>query len=274
MKKIILIFMLLLIPLIASDKLIFGSISIIEPHLMKKKLAPFIEYLEKMTGKKIEFRSGYDYGDSIEKFANGTFDIGLIGPSPYTKVKKINPNSINIVAGLKNKKQNSFKSVIISKKGSPILTIKDLDEKNFAFGSPESTLSYYLPMNLLIKQGAIGKLKSYDFLGRHDRVAQYVIMGKYDAGAVKKSIADKYSKYVQVITESQAIPDFMIVANSKLDKEIFLKIQDALYKLTDPIVYKSFKANFAGFEPRKDSDYDKLRVMMQEIDDNKKVNIE
>ena len=41
--------------------------------------------IEKACGKKLVFKTGYDYSDTINKFADGTFDIGIIGPAPYIK---------------------------------------------------------------------------------------------------------------------------------------------------------------------------------------------
>jgi len=265
MKAITIVFLILIFQLGASDKLIFGAISTVEPELMKQRLLPIITYLETVTGKSIEFQTGYNYTDTINKFADGTFDFGYIGPSPYIKTKKINNNAIKIIVGLKNSPNSPFQSVIISKKGSQFIKLKDIKYHNFAFGSPESTLSYFIPKDILIKTGILNELKRYDFLGRHDKVAQYVIMGRYDAGAVKKSVAQKYSKYLQVIAKSKSFPDFLIVANSSLDKLLVKQIKDALLELKDYKILKSLKKSAIGFIERKDSDYDELRVIMQNV---------
>ncbi len=266
MKSIMFTLIILLSNLVASDKLIFGAISTVEPDLMEQQLLPLMSYLEKATGKKVEFQTGYNYTDTINKFANGTFDIGYIGPAPYIKAKQINPDSINIIAGLINVKDKPFQSVIISKKDSSISKLNDIKNHRFAFGSPQSTLSYYIPMDMLIESNVIQKIQRYDFLGRHDKVAQYVIMGKYDAGAVKKSIADKYSKYIQVVATSKPFADFMIVANSSVDKKIVKKIENALLNLKDKKILKSLKSSAVGFEKRYDSDYDDLRVIMKNVE--------
>jgi phosphonate transport system substrate-binding protein len=265
MKLIICIFIILSFNLGASEKLIFGAISTIEPKLMEQKLLPIIEYLQKVTGRKIEFRTGYNYTDTINKFADGTFDLGYIGPSPYIKTKIINKDAINIILGLKNSNNNPFKSVLISKKGSPIQELKDIKNHTFAFGSQESTLSYFVPMDILIRANVIKNIKKYDFLGRHDKVAQYVIMGRYDAGAVKQSIAHKYSKYLQVIAKSNSFPDFLIVSGSSLDKKLIKKIKDALLNLKDNKILGSLKKSAIGFEERRDSDYDELRAIMKRV---------
>ena len=269
MKAVLFILIISLSHLIASDKLVFGAISTVEPDLMEKKLLPIMNYLEEVTGKRVVFQTGYNYTDAINKFADGTFDIGYIGPAPYLKTKTINPDSINIVAGLKNADNKPFQSVIISKKGSSILKLSDIKNHRFAFGSPQSTLSHFVPMNMLINANIIKNIERYDFLGRHDKVAQYVIMGKYDAGAVKKSVAEKYSKYLQIIAKSKPLSDFMIVVKASLDKQLVRQIKDALIDLKDPKILHSLKISAVGFQERIDSDYDDLRVIIENVEKQK-----
>ena len=270
MKRILTILFMLILPAFASDKLIFGVISTIEPELMQEKLTPLIRYLKRTTGKEIEFKTGYNYDDTINRFANKEFDIGYIGPVPYIKAKSINKDSINILASIENSVKRPFQSVIISKKGSSIVKLNDIKNHKIAFGSPQSTLSYYVPMDMLIRADIIKKVEKYDFLGRHDKVAQYVIMGKYDVGAVKSELAFKYSKYLQIIKKSKPIPDFMIVASSSLDEKITKQIQNALLKLKDKKILHSLKESALGFKKSSDCDYNELRSIVKRVEGYRK----
>ena len=265
MKAIFLLFIMFGIELMASQALVFGVISTVDPMLMKKKVQPLMYEIEKVVHKKVIFQTGYNYADTINKFANGTFDIGLIGPAPYVKAHEIDSNALEILAGIKNSKEKPFRSVIVSKKGSPFLSYKDLKNQRFAFGSPNSTLSYFVPKYMLMRSGTFDKLKRYDFLGRHDRVAQYVIMGKFAAGSIKQSIATKYEQYLQVIAISKEMPGFMIVANKKLPRSLRRKIKSFLLNMKDISSLKKIKSSAMGFEPRYDKDYDKLRKIMRKV---------
>jgi phosphonate transport system substrate-binding protein len=258
--------MIFAMELMASQKLVFGTISTIEPHLMEKKLKPLMQEIEKATNAKLLFQTGYDYSDTINKFADGTFDIGLIGPAPYIKVQNINPDALVILAGIKNSKQNPFRSVIVSKKGSKFIKYADLKNTKFAFGSPNSTLSYYIPRYMLENSNTMKEIRRYNFLGRHDKVAQYVIMGKFAAGAIKQSVANKYSKYLQIIATSDAMPGFIIVANKKLDKNLTLKIKNLLLNFKNISTLKKIKKTAMGFEVREDKDYNRLRYIMKEVE--------
>lgn len=252
----------------AQKTLIFGAISPIETELMQKKLTPLIEHLEKVTQHKIVFKSGYSYQDTVDKFSDGRFDIGFIGASPYIRAQEKNPDALELLAQIQNEVGIKSKSVIFVKKGSLIDTLDALQGKSFAFGSKGSTLSYYVPMSILLENNITNRLQKYHFLGKHDKVAEFVIMGKYDAGAVKKSVAQRYATYIQPIASSEDFPEFAIVAQKSLDKDLRKKIKEALFALQETQILKSIQSSAIGFKEIKDSDYDKLRVLMKRVDDH------
>jgi len=266
MKAILVTLFFLGTKLFASQTLVFGAISTVNPTIMEKKLTPLMKEIEKATHKHVIFKTGYNYADTIKKFANGTFDIGYIGPAPYIKVNNINKNALVLLAGIKNSPKSPFRSVIFSKKGSKFHTYNDLKNQDFAFGSPNSTLSYYVPKYMLQKENITQDIKRFRFMGRHDKVAQYVIMGRYAAGAIKQSIANKYAKYIQIIDTSKPIIGFAIVANKKLDAQTLEQLQYLFNNFTNIKALKSIKKSAIGFEKREDSQYDELRKIMKEVD--------
>lgn len=270
MKKTILIFLFSISFVFASNnELRIGFLSIENSEVIHNRLAPFAKYLENKIGKKVILEAGYDYHDTIDKITKERFDIAYLGPVPFIKAKERNPN-LNIIASLQNNQTDGFKSVIIVKKGSKIKSISDLKNKTFAFGSRDSTLSYYIPMYMLKKQNIDNQLQRFVFLGRHDRVAQYVIMGKYDAGSVKNSIAEKYKNYIDIIDSSDSYENFLFVASPSLDINLFRVIEDALLSLKDKEIIKTFDSNCIGFSKKEDKDYDSLREVVKIIDSFKK----
>ena len=259
---------LLTTSLLLSDTLHFGAIATMHVDIMKKKMSPLLKYLEKKTGHTIIFHSGRNYDNTIEKFVDGSYDFGYIGPAPYVLATRKSDN-LHILAGLETNNSPYFHSTIVIKKGSSITSLEQLKDKTFAFGSPQSTLSYYVPMSMLLQNGITHELKSSYFLGRHDRVAEYVIMGRYDAGGVKEEVAKLYKKYLDIIAISEPIYDFCIVANSKMDSALQEKIKQALLSLKDKKILSSIKKSASGFSLRKDSDYDNLRLIMKEVESQK-----
>jgi len=262
--KIIIITILVQLVLFAQN-LSFGAISTVNKKIMEKKLKPIMSYISKTISNDLEFKTGFDYADTIEKFKNGTYDLGFIGPAPFVIAMQNTKKPLKIIVGLNNKSNGNFHSVIIVKKNSVINSLKDLKNRSFAFGSPQSTLSYFMPMNLLQNSNMVDKLSKIVFLGKHDMVAKYVIMGKYDAGGIKTSIAKKYSKYLKIIDKTPEVPDFLIVASANTPDKMVKKIRDALLLPQAQKLAKSIKSSAIGFKERKVSDYDQLKSIMMKV---------
>jgi len=265
MKTILLLFFYILLLYGEKNTLHIGYLSTENSEILQQKLSPFVAYLEAKTGFKVHLSAGHDYQDAIDKISEESFDIAFLGPVPYIKAKEKNP-ALEIVATLNNADSEDFESVIFVKEGSPVTSLQELKGKTFAFGSKESTLSYYVPMYLLKQENVDTALKRFDFLGRHDRVAQYVIMGKYDAGSIKNSVARKYAPYIRVIKRSKQYENFLFVASSHLDKTLFEKIRHAILSLEDTTILQGFDNKASGFTLKEDKDYDALRKLVHEVE--------
>ena len=251
----------------AKEVLVFGAISTVKPALMEANLSPLLRHLELVTGKRVVFATGRDYEDTINKFVNGTFDFGYIGPAPFLLAQAKAPDALQIVAGLESNGKPYFHSVIVTRKDSGINRIEELAGRRFAFGSPNSTLSYFVPMEMLMQAGIDKKLQRFDFLGRHDRVAQYVIMGKYDAGAIKASVAKKYDRYLKVIATSAPIRDFVIVTHRRMNPEMVSRLRASLLGCSNKTVLESIKSGVTGFVDYRVDDYDDLRRIMRRVNE-------
>jgi phosphonate transport system substrate-binding protein len=268
MKKLILIALAMVLPLLAKDTLVFGAITTQKVTKVKKELTPFLKYIEESTGKKVIFKTGKTYGDTIEKFNSGEFDFGYIGPSPYV-IAHQKANNLNILAGLETKGKPYFYGVIVAAKdNASVNTLADLKGKPFAFGSKKSTLSYYMPAHMLMEAGVADSVSEKAFLGKHDKVALAIIKGKYAAGGIKEAVANKYANKLKVVAKSEPVYDFMIVSHKSLDAKLQESIKSALLKLKDKAILGSIKKGATGFIDTKESNYDSLKKVMKEVDAN------
>jgi len=256
----------LTVGLIAKEGYDFGVISAVSPTEDAKKLAPLLSYLSKEVGQKVSFKTGKNYTDTIEKFSSGEFEIGFIGPSPYIIATKKEKN-LEILAGVETKGKPFFHGVIVARKdNADINSVADLKGKKFAFGSKESTLSFYTPAKALLDANVKASLAGFEFLGKHDIVAQNVVAKKFDAGGIQESVAAKYAEHLKVIQKSEPMYDFMIVAHKNLSPEVKAKFKAALLKLKDPAILEAIKPGATGFVETNEKNYDNLRVMMDQVD--------
>lgn len=250
----------------AEESLVFGAIATVKPEIVREHFRPLLEYLSRELGREVRFATGRDYDDTIARFLDGTFDFGYIGPSPYILATRRDPGALRVIAGIESHGRPTFRAAIVTRRGSPVNSLEDLRGRSFAFGSRRSTLSYYLPYYMLYIRGILGTLRHYDLLGRHDIVAKNVIMGLYDAGGIKESVARTYAGYLKTIAQSEPVTDFAIVVHRSMDPALVEKIRRILLDLDDPRILQAIKKEMSGFGPRTDRDYDRLREIMKIVD--------
>lgn len=259
-------FILWVHPAHAQQQLVFGSHPFAAPDVLAKMFTPLIQYLEKEIGAKITFRSAKDYESALNAIVQGEIDISYLGPSLYAVISEKYPDKIRLLATALNNGQPTFKGVIVAKSGSTVNSLADLKGKKFAFGDPESTLSCYMPANMLIQAGVFDSLE-YKFLGSHDNVAKAVLNGYFDAGGLKPDVAQAYvTQGLKIIAESEPVYEHVIVANTKVNEETAKKIQAALINLKDTNILTAITKSTTGFVSSKPTDYDNLRQMMKSVD--------
>lgn len=274
MKKILFsLLALFLIPAAApADErpLVFGAIAVKKASQVRKSLDPLIRYLADEMEREIVFETGKDYPDTIAKFRSGHFDLGYIGPSPYVLATAgAEPSEVfRLVGGLETGGEPYYYTVIIAAAGNgAIENLDDINGKAFGFGSRQSTLSCYVPCKMLMDRGVFDTLNDYRFLGRHDKVVQYVAGGMVDAGGIKEAVALRYPDKIKIVGKSEPIYDFLLVAHHSMDEESFQRLQRAALSLKDPEVLGAIKPGVTGFIETRDENYENLRAMMQAVDE-------
>lgn len=246
----------------AMSQIKFGALSIIDQAVLAQRMAPITVYLSNALHDPVCLKLGRDYKDTMDKLSDGVLDIGFIGPVPYVKIK----DHVELVATIVSEGKPFFKSVIIVRKDSEITTLSGLAQKNFAFGSPYSTLSFYVPAHILHTQGVLSHLENYNFLGQHDRVAKNVILGAYDAGAVKESVYLEYQNYLKILYKSEPYYDFVVVVRKNFDPGLKRLLETSLLNLKDPSVLTAFKPGATGFIKGDDANYEQITHIIEEID--------
>lgn len=240
----------------------FGTLSIIHPYELETQLKPFVNFLSDQLQEDVQLQIGRNYQETLEKLEEGVLDIGLIGPAPYVKIME----DVELIATMETRGKPFFRSVIVVREDSDIHYLSDLKGRRFAFGSPESTLSFYVPAYILMNNNILSSLSEYGFLNKHDRVAKNVVIGKYDAGAMKESVYREYGQYLRAIYTSKEYFDFVVVARKGLGKEKKTLLQNALLELDDETILHSLKPGATGFIVGDVKNYDEIRAITDDID--------
>lgn len=229
-----------------------------------RKFQPMLEMIEQAVALRLEqpvdiqLRIFKTYEAGLDALVGGDVDFVRFGPASYLLAHSREPN-IELLAKESKNGKSTFHGVICVRADSPYETLEDLSGCRFAFGNPESTIGRYLSQAELMRIGITSdELESFEYLGQHDKVAKAVILGDFDAGALKESTFNK----MNTSSELRALHMFENVtkpwvARADLDPEVAGALRFALLNAKDLDALKSLKVS--GFMQATDSDYEPTR---------------
>jgi phosphonate transport system substrate-binding protein len=258
------------VPAFSKQVVPFGFCPKYNPRIMYQLYQPFIDYLNETTPYQFEIKLFRVYQDTIDQLGRGEIIIASCGPVSYIKAREkygVKP----ILRALSRDAKPYYRGIIIVRQDSPIQDLKDLRGRSFAFGQAWSTAGHILPEYYLSKANIkLKDLKHYDFLRHHDSVANAVLKGQFDAGAVKDIIAYKYQKDgLRFIFMTDPIPTVPIVVRADASQEMVKSVKTALLNLNpkDPNHQKKmaqWDEEFKyGFTEVSDADYDPIRKILR-----------
>lgn len=249
----------------ASVSLTFGVYTSDKPSAMVRQLRPTLDLLEQSLTRalgeevkiKLQVVRGYQAGADL--MVSGKADVMRLGAASYVQVKAKDPG-IELLAMESLNGANYFHGVIVVNENSDITDLSQLRGRTFAFGSKESTLGRYFAQRALTRVGILASdLKSYDYLGRHDKVGEAVGAGLYDAGALEETMYQKLKDQGVPIRAIYTIRNATKAwaARPGLDPHLKALVRQALLDIKDQTALTALR--FDGFLPGDDSDYDATR---------------
>ena len=249
-------------------RLDFGVYQSDRATVMYRKFTPILEAIRVTMKNQLErdvdihLKIFKDYESGIQALVTGEVDFVRFGPASYILAEEQNED-IQLLAMELRKGLKRFNGLIITRTDSGITTMEDLRGRTFAFGDENSAIGRFLSQSLMLNHGIdSNSLAGYDYLQRHDIVAQAVNNGTHDAGAIKSSTYKKLCDPDKVIVikafENITKP---WVASSDLSKKICDAITESLLELEKSEVIGELGCS--GFTASTPRDYDIVRAGMK-----------
>ena len=200
---------------ITQDVFNFGFDLRASPLEDARQYLPFLRYLERATGYRFKLYFTPGEGRIIDELGEGTIHFAAIGAGSYIRSHE-QYKIIPVVRGLSQDGHALYRSAIVVTPNSPLSEISDLIGKRFAFGSITSTQGHLIPRILLRKHGIDrADLAVFEYTGSHQKCANAVISGRFDACGMQDTMADALSRQgmVRILAYSAYYPSSGIAAN-------------------------------------------------------------
>lgn len=250
---------------------------------------PVIDYLSKMTGKKVEFYMPTSYSTVVEAMVNKWVDVAVLGPYSYVIAHEKDPDIMVFTTYAKRpghtvEEGPGYKAVLVTRKDSGLATIESIKGKTLALTDPGSTSGNLFPRVVFSKDVLKGApLESYFkkivYSGGHDLSTMAVYEGKADAAFVATHRFDNVIDRGMVKKEdfnylwwSATIPQDPFAYRMSLCPDLRKKIEQTFFTLHQVSEAKAWLDNVKSNKcvPMKDSDYDVIRILKKAKEERKK----
>ncbi|MBO9599570.1 MAG: phosphate/phosphite/phosphonate ABC transporter substrate-binding protein [Cohnella sp.] len=212
---------------------------------LEAKAKPLEKLLSDRLGVPVKVSVSTDYNTIIEAMASKKVDVGFLPPTAYVLAKEKGAAEVILQAqrfGVDDatgapttELVDSYKSMIIVKKDSPIQTLADLKGKKIAYQNVTSSAGYVWPAAALMDAG-LDPLKDITpvTVKGHDQGVISVLNGDVDAAAIFQDARTIVSKDyptvmedTRVLTFTAPIPNDTISVRSDMNADWVKKLQDA-----------------------------------------------
>ncbi|WP_179394835.1 phosphate/phosphite/phosphonate ABC transporter substrate-binding protein [Lacticaseibacillus absianus] len=247
---------------------------------IEAKAKPLEGLLKKELGIPVKVSVSTDYNSIVEAMDSKQVDVGFLPPDGYVQAHKQGAADILLQAqrfGIKQpgglsttKLSDSYRSMIVVKKGSKIKSINDLKGKKIAVQDVTSSAGYIWPMVELKNKGIdIAKDDTLVTVKGHDQGVMSVLNGDTDAAfvfedarnVVKKDVPDIMDKVIPLYF-TKPIPNDTIAVRTDMSKAFRTKLANAFIKIAKTkkghAIISSVYTH-EGYVHSKDSNFDIVR---------------
>ena len=260
------------VPAPDGEPVAFGVVSRYNPRRIYLGYQPIMDYLSEATGRLFTLHLSDSYTQTVQQLVDGEIAFASLGN--YTYIHAHAEHGIrDLAVPLNAEGRPFFHSVVVVRDDSPLRTLSDLKSRDFAFTS-RASMSYWMGLHMLrevgIEQKDLGATANFS---HHETVAEKVLRGEFDAGAVKDIVARQYdAQGLRILTVSPPIPAVPIAVRPDLDPDLVRAVLAALLAL-DPVrpedaaLMSDWDPEFShGFVVARDEDYDAMRRILDTLE--------
>ncbi|MNX62147.1 Phosphate-import protein PhnD precursor [compost metagenome] len=201
---------------------------------------PIFDAVERTTGLEFNLTVAQSYATVIEALCGGRADIAFVGPVPYVQARQ--RDCAELLAVAVEGDASTYYAGLFVRAGSDIRSIEDLKGRRAAFGDVNSTSSFLIPMDMLMKAGLdpATDFSQLRLAGSHTSSLAALLSDQVDVAALSfdsfdKAVAQGAARPtdVRIIARSEPIPYPPLVMRSGLSPALKSQLKAAFAGIAD-----------------------------------------
>jgi phosphonate transport system substrate-binding protein len=218
------------------DTLVFAYTPVEDPAIYADIWQPFIEHLQTVTGKDVQFFAVQSNSAEVEAMRSGRLHIAgfSTGPTPYA-VNLAGAEPFAIMGS--DDGRFGYTLQVYTQADSDIKEMPDLKGKRIAHTSPTSNSGNLAPRALFPSLGVVPDTDyEVTYSGSHDQSMLGVVAGDYDAAPVASEVVERMAERglydpesVRIVWESDRFPTTSYTMAHDLTPELKAKIEEAFF---------------------------------------------
>jgi phosphonate transport system substrate-binding protein len=214
----------------------FAVIPIENGSVVTERYTPFVNYLSRELGIKVNLRIANDYAAVIEGQRAGNVHIGYYGPASFARARLTGVKIDAFVIDVNTDGTKGYYSVLYVLAKSPFRTLEDLKGKNLGLVDPNSTSGNNMPRFKMSEMGTDPDtyFSKVIFTGSHENAVLALAQGTVDVAA-NMWIADDDSNLTRMLAKNMVKSS----DGTPMKKEDFRIILKSDLIINDPYAYLS-----------------------------------
>ncbi|SDK78202.1 phosphonate transport system substrate-binding protein [Franzmannia pantelleriensis] len=174
------------------DTLVFAYTPVEDPAVYAEVWAGFLEHMEEVTGKRVQFFPVQSNSAQLEAMRAGRLHVAGFNTGGVPVAVNCS-GFVPFTMMASDDGSFGYEMEIITYPGSGIERVEDLEGRNLAFTSPTSNSGFRAPSALLRSEYGLEADEDFEaaFSGSHDNSILGVVNADYDAAAIANSVSNR-----------------------------------------------------------------------------------
>jgi len=253
------------------DPIIFGVFPRWNAQITVRNFTPLAAQLGRELGRPVRIETDKDFDSFMRRVYAGEFDLVHLNQLQYVQAHRT--AGYRAIAKLCNDPGCTIKAIIVTRRDSKIVMVRDLKGKTIAFGDPSAMVSHVLAKSLLLESALGPEQYRAIFTKNPPNALLAVYNGEADAAGVGPPVFQQPEirrrldiRELRILAESRPIPHLPVAVRGDMDAKLALRIQRMLVGLVrQPEGRKILKKlGIERFKAADDRQYALVRNLMEE----------